>query len=309
VNNPECTLANNKAHRVIDGNFDSEVTNEYLAGIEQQLGTNMSIGANFVYRKYDNLQDTYRPGITSADFNCAPLTITNPVTGESFTNPAFCDLPGVIDEFVLLNTNNRNRTYRGFEVTFNKRMSNNWMFRANGEFKDQKIHYEDNGATFGGSFQDPTNIPFTNDTWWAEQSTGSGSGGVYTGSRWSFKLSGAYQFPADFTVGAYVKVVDGNVVPIIRRLTFQNYTNGAFNVLLEPFDAERLDTLKYMDLRVDKGFAMGSYGKLSVSMDVFNLFNANTALRIERRANTFQFREAQEIISPRIVRLGLRYNF
>ncbi len=103
--------------------------------------------------------------------------------------------------------------------------------------------------------------------------------------------------------------MDGNVVPIIRRLDFTNYANGAFNVLLAPFDSERLDTLKYMDLRIDKGFAMGSYGKLSVSMDVFNLFNANTSLRIERRVNSVQFREAQEIISPRIIRFGLRYNF
>ena len=77
-----------------------------------------------------------------------------------------------------------------------------------------------------GSFQDPTNIPFTNDTWWAEQSTGSGSGGVFTGSRWSIKLSGAYQFAHDITVGGYFKSIDGNVVPIIRR-KFQNYAEGA----------------------------------------------------------------------------------
>ncbi len=188
-------------------------------------------------------------------------------------------------------------------------MSNNWLLRATAELKNQKIHFEDNGKTFGGSFQDPTNVPFTDGTWWAEQSTGSGSGGVYTGSRWNFKLSGAYQFPHDFTVGAYLKVIDGNVVPIIRRLDFQNYTNGAFNVLLEPFDAERLETLKYMDLRVEKAFALAGYGKLAVTADIFNAFNSNTALRIERRANTFQFREPQEIVSPRIVRLGLRYSF
>jgi carboxypeptidase family protein/TonB-dependent receptor-like protein len=309
VGNPACTLANNIANRVIDSNFNSEVTTEYMAGVEHQLGGNMSIGANIVHRKYDNLQDTYRPGLTAANFTCAPLTVTNPVTGESFTTPTFCDIPAVIDQFLLLNTNNRNRTYNGVELTFNKRMANNWMLRATAEFKDQKIHYEDDGLTFGGSFQDPTNINFTNDTWWAEQSTGSGSGGVYTGSRWGVKFSGAYQFPYDLTVGAYLKVTDGNVIPIIRRLSFQNYTNGAFNILLEPFDAERLETLKYMDIRIDKGFAMGSYGKLSVSADIFNAFNTNTALRIERRANTFQFREAQEIVSPRIVRLGLRYNF
>ncbi len=305
---PEQTLANNLATRVIDPDFNSENTTEFIIGAERQIGESMSIGGNYVYRKYNNLQDTYRPGITAANFTCAPTTVTNPISGESFTTN-LCDLPSVIDAFTLLNTENRNRTYSGFEFVFNKRMSNDWMLRANVEFKDQKIHFEDDGLTFGGSFQDPTNIGFTNDTWWAEQSTGSGAGGVFTGSRWSFKLSTAYQFPWDLTVGGYLKVIDGNVVPIIQRLTFQNYTNGAFNLLLQPFDGERLETLKYMDIRIDKGFAMGNAGKLSISADIFNAFNDNTALRIERRANLFQFREAQEVISPRIVRFGLRYQF
>jgi hypothetical protein len=187
-------------------------------------------------------------------------------------------------------------------------MSDNWMMRVNAEFKDQKIHFDDDGLNFGDSFQDPSRVQFTDDTWWAEQSTGSGSGGTFTGSQWSFKVSGAYQFPADFTVGAYVKVIDGNVTPLIRRV-FQRYTNGVYDWLQGPFDQERLNTVAYVDLRLDKGFAMGEYGKLSVSMDVFNLFNTNETLRIERRVNSFQFREAQEVVSPRIIRFGVRYNF
>jgi hypothetical protein len=307
VNDPACTVATNRNTRVIGDNFRPQTTDEYLAGVEQQIGTNMSISANYVHRIYDNQWNTYRPGITSNDFVCNPFTVTNPISGESFQT-TLCDLPEVIDAWTLLNSRNLNRSYDGVELVFNKRMSNNWMFRANAEIKNQKIHFNDDGTTFGGSFQDPTNIPFTDDTWWAQQSTGSGSGGVYTGSRWSLKLSGAYQFPSDLTVGAYWKMLDGNVVPIIRRIV-TNYQNGFFNILLEPFDAERLPTLRYLDLRVDKGISAGSYGKLSISMDVFNVFNTNTALRIERRANTFQFREPQEIVSPRIFRLGVRYNF
>src|SRR5262249_39642695 len=141
-----------------------------------------------------------------------------------------------------------------------------------------------------------------------EQSTGSGSGGTFTGSRWSVKLSGAYQFAHDITVGGYYKAIDGNVVPIIRR-KFQNYQEGAISVLLEPFDAERLKTVNYMDMKVDKGFAMGTAGKLNLSLDIFNVFNTNTTLRRERRANTFQFREPIEIVAPRIFRIGLRYTF
>lgn len=307
--NPAATLANNLATRTIADNLNGEKTDEFLAGFEQQIGNNMSVGATYIYRKYDDLQDTYRPGITSSDFTCVPYTVVNPVTGESFTTQTRCDIPAVVDALTLLNVNNRSRTYNGVELTWTKKMSDNWMLRANGEIKDQKIQYDDNGTNFGDSFQDPTNIAFTDNTWWAPDSAGSGSGGVFYGARWSFKLSGAYQFPHDFTVGGYFKAIDGNIIPIIRRLGFQNYTNGAQNVLLAPNDSVRLDTLKYMDLRIEKGFAFSSYGKLSVTADIFNAFNTNTALRIDRRANVFSFKETQEVVSPRIVRFGFKYNF
>src|SRR5262249_27991233 len=226
-----------------------------------------------------------------------------PVTGEAFhTN--FCDISGATaaaDIYTLLNAPGQNRSYDGVELVFNKRMANRWMFRASGTIQDQKIHYANNSTTFPGSFQDPTNIPFTNDTWWAEQSTGSGSGGVFTGSRWSLKLSGAYQFAHDITVGGCYKAIDGNVVPIIRR-KFQNYQEGAISVLLEPFDFQRLPTINYMDMKIDKGLAFGSAGKLNVSLDVFNVFNTNTLLRLERSANVAQLQGQFEFVAPRIFR-------
>lgn len=179
-------------------------------------------------------------------------------------------------------------------------MAANWMLRASATWQDQKIQYEDNSTVFGGSFQDPTNIPFTNNEW----SPGIG----ILGSRWSVKVVGAYQFPWDLTVGAYYKIIDGNASPIFVR-RFQNYRQGALDVLLKPFDAERFDTVQYMDLRAEKGIDLRRYGTLFVIVDVFNVFNTNTAVKIERRANAFQFREPQEIVNPRIFRFGLRYTF
>lgn len=315
IGDGEATSQGFENHRSVDQNIKAQSTDELIAGFERQLSSDVSVSANYTYRKYDNQWDSFIPGVTSADFVCAPLTVTNPVTGETFTNPNYCDIPGSIaarDQFQLLVAPGQNRSYSGVEFSFNKRMSNKWMARFNGTIQDQKIHYDNDGSTFPGAYQDPTNIAFTDNTWWAEQSTGSGSGGVFTGSRWSFKASAAYQLPYDFTVGGYLKVIDGNVVPLIRRRV-QLYTavqNGAvFSALMAPFDSVRLDTIKYMDLRIDKGLNLGNSGKVNLSLDIFNLFNVNTALRVERRVNLFSFEEAQEIVAPRIIRLGARYSF
>jgi hypothetical protein len=301
------TIAEFETHRFIDPDLNAQSTDELIAGYERQLMTDVSVSANFTWRKYDNLWDTFIPGVTSADFTCSPFTVTNPVTGDTFTT-TFCDHPNLNDVFELLVAPGQTRDYRGIELVFNKRMSNKWMARFTGTIQDQNIHYENNSTTFPGSFQDPSNIPFTNDTWWAEQSTGSGSGGTFTGSRWSFKASAAYQFPYDLTVGGYLKVIDGNVVPLIRRKG-SAYYERVFSLLMAPFDSVRLDTIKYMDLRIDKGIALGSNGKLNLSLDIFNLFNINTVLRQERRVNVFQFTEPNEIVAPRILRIGARYTF
>jgi hypothetical protein len=301
------TIAGFENHRFVDPNLNAQTTDELMAGFERQLMADTSVSANYTYRKYNNQWDSFIPGITSADFTCAPYSVTNPVTGEVF-NTTFCDHANTGDVFEYLVAPGQTRSYSGMEFVFNKRMSNKWMARFTGTIQDQKIHYENNSTTFPGSFQDPTNIPFTNDTWWAEQSTGSGSGGTFTGSRWSFKASAAYQFPYDFTVGGYLKVIDGNVVPLIRR-KFQGYSEGAISVIMAPFDSVRLKSVKYMDLRIDKGLNLGSSGKVNLSLDIFNLFNINTVLRQERRVNVFQFTEPSEIVAPRILRIGVRYSF
>lgn len=305
--NAAATIAKRAATRHFASDLKGQSTDEFMAGFERQLGTNVSAGVSYIHRKYGNLQDTYRPGVTSQSFVCTPTTVTNPVTHQTWTVP-FCDLPAGIDADTLLNVANRTRTYDGVEFSFNKRMSNHWMARVTAEIKNQKIHYNDNGATFGGSYQDPTNIAFTNNTWWAEQSTGSGSGGVFTGSRWGIKLSGAYQFPHDFTVGGYFKALDGDVVPIIHA-KFSNYYLGFTYPLLQTFDSVRLKNMYYADLKIEKGFGLGTAGKIAVSADIFNLFNTNYTTRQVRRAETYTFGEATEIVSPRILRLGLRYNF
>src|SRR5262249_18619556 len=263
-------------HRFINGDLSAQTTDEFLVGFERQLSSQVAVGATYTHRKYNNLEDTYIPGITSADFTCAPFNVTNPVTGQSFQS-TLCDISTATaarDQYQLLNVNGRDRKYDGVELTFAKRMSNHWMARLVGTIQDQKIHYANNSTTLNGSFQDPTNIPFTNDTWWAEQSTGSGSGGVFTGSRWSFKASGAYQFAHDITVGGYFKSIDGNVVPIIRRVG-QRYAEGTISLLMAQFDSVRLPTVNYMDLKVDKGFSFANAGRMTVSLDIFNLFNTN----------------------------------
>ena len=64
------------------------------------------------------------------------------------------------------------------------------------------------------------------------------------------------------------------------------------------------------DVRLDKAFDMGRYGRLTPTLDIFNLLNSGvpTTVRTTNTA-TAPFREVTAILSPRVVRFGFRFNF
>lgn len=292
--------------RFIDSNLKPQSTDEFLIGFERLLSSDVSVSATYTRRKYDQIQDTYIPDVTSSDYVCNPLTVINPATGQIFET-VDCKLPsGIPDRTELLNTNGRTRSYDGLEMALSKRMSSRWMLRVSATIQSQKLHYANNSTTFGGSYQDPTNIAYTNGKWWASDTTGN------LGSNWGMKVSGAYQFPHNITVGAYFQLKNGYIVPLTRRGSFGNYglyAEGNHKKLVAPTDSVRLDPAPYMDLKIEKGFSMKGHGRLTVSADIFNIFNINTVQALEGNVQTFQFMEPQDIVSPRVLRLGLRFNY
>jgi hypothetical protein len=302
------TLEEFVAQNKIDPNLKNTTTDEFLVGAEHQLGSTMSFGATYTYRKYDNFQARYVGDFVSGDFTCAPYTARNPISGEVFTGQ-FCDTASSDPLRTWLNTEGRNRTYSGLELMFNKRMTNNWMLRVTSTIQDQKLHFDNNGESFGGAFQDPSDIPFVKDTFYAYQSSGSGGGGpVFPASRWNVKIGGAYQLPWDITFGATVKIQDGNLLPAVTRRANTRF-NGTRTFSIAPFDAYRLETVKYMDMQVEKRFAFGSGGRLALNATCFNVFNTNTVLSEGNRVESVSYRRFLSSISPRIWRIGARFTF
>jgi hypothetical protein len=63
-----------------------------------------------------------------------------------------------------------------------------------------------------------------------------------------------------------------------------------------------------MDLRFDKSFRFGRFGRLTGQLDVFNLLNAGT-VTVFRTTTGTTFKEVLGILDPRVVRIGVRYDF
>ena len=100
----------------------------------------------------------------------------------------------------------------------------------------------------------------------------------------------------------------GYVYPVYLRISAGN--DGAQRVLATPnIDDKRYDTVWTADFRLANKLKLGGRSSADITLDLFNAFNNNMILGRNRQANASAFGTPTDVLSPRILRLGLRLNF
>jgi hypothetical protein len=124
-----------------------------------------------------------------------------------------------------------------------------------------------------------------------------------------------YQIAPDkawgFNVAASLTGRQGYPILYYRRLgaTTRGEISGSAeqNIQLVKADQFRNDNIHTMDARIEKEFTFSDVG-LTLGVDCFNLLNDGTVLqRNARLGGTGDY--AQEVLSPRIFRIGARLSF
>ena len=105
------------------------------------------------------------------------------------------------------------------------------------------------------------------------------------------------------------------VTPLLRHQSGQPFGRtfvtrlnyGSVRILAEPIGTRRMDHLTILDVRVEKGFRLGSAGRVAGFVDVFNLLNANP----EQNTNwgSGGFLRPTVIVAPRIARVGVKLDW
>ncbi len=310
----------------VDYGMKTPTTDEFIVGGERELMSDFSVGANFTYRKYNNIlgtraEKTQGAGdyYTRADFVAAGSTSDLPnmspyvsagglytfnIPGVTYYNTA----PGVPTPqfFVITNRPGYSQKYEGLELTATKRLSHNWMLRGNVSFNDWTE------SCSQATNPDPTpvlgNCPGGQVT---QRSAGSGAfGNVFVSSRWSFNMTGLYQLPWDFNVGASVTGRQGYPEPF--RITPSNLNANlatSDNVLLEPVGSRRFDNVYEIDLRAAKDFRVFNRFGVTLSADLFNAPNNRTVLQRNTSFDTSTAGRITELQSPRVWRFGAKVSF
>jgi hypothetical protein len=231
-----------------------------------------------------------------------------PVTRNGFTATPFvlsaAGAQRATGGALLTNRPDFSRTFGGVELAVVKRLSGNWMARAAVSYNDWT---EDVGP---GAVLNPTHHdldPQLDGGQVVVFSAGSGKN-YYANAKWQVNVNALYQLPAGFEIAGNLFGRQGYPQPVYLQLD-TGALDGVLNVLaVGETDAVRLPNLWNLDLRLAKNFKLGG-ANLVIGAEVFNALNANTELYRNPAASSNNFNRLDEILAPRIVRLGARMTF
>jgi len=324
----------------IDYNMKPTHSDELIFGAERELMTDFSVGANVTYRKINNLiaaraektqgsnnwytrADYVLVGHTDTQF-VNPTPGTGPVNTQTLPSVAIYDVKAGVPApsfFVLTNRPDYSQSYKGLELTATKRLSHKWMFRGSVSYTDWT---ENCGAAAN---PDPTpylgNCPGGQFT---QRSAGSGSfGNVFINSKWQTNITGLYQLPWDFNIGASLTARQGYPRPFRETASLacpsatDCIANDGINtdkeVVIQPIGTSRFPNIYELDLRAAKDFRFMNRVGVTLSADLFNVPNKRTVLQRNTLLDTAANGGAgtgdriTELQSPRVWRFGAKINF
>jgi len=207
------------------------------------------------------------------------------------------------------------RDYMGFQLVFNKRYSNRWQMLGSVLYSKS----EGMANRIFGNSMNAEGPMFTDNTWMGSlnYTINNLEGPLPFVPKFEFKLSGSYTIPyIELDLGARFRLHTGRPIWTLEEIPvhseWANPTGGVLSggvgsiVAGDPKNPNHLPTQALLDLRAEKTFRFSSLGTLSIILDIFNVFNANTPNTID---NQWEFGKVGGIVEPRSFRFSFQYRF
>jgi hypothetical protein len=275
---------------------------EYSASVQHELMERVSVTAGYYRRQFYNLDVTDNQNLAVTEWN--PFTITGPVdqrlplSGETITMHSLnANKVGTPTDNLRTFSNLNRRTYNGVELSATMRRQKLLMFGGITTDRNESISCDERDNPNSLRFCDST-PPF----------------------RTTFKMSAAYQLPADFQLsGSFISTpgpsVNANytVTAAIAGRPIIGSTAGTTTIgvnLAEP-NTIFLDQKNQFDLRLAKNFRFGRT-RIQGFADIFNVLNAGTVTRVVETYTTTgnnNWMTPTALMDARYVRFGMQMSF
>jgi hypothetical protein len=256
----------------VDPNLKGQYIDELLGGYEYEIAPNLAVGIKGTYRKL---------GRVIEDMLAVPITgdyiITNPGSGIGRES-------GFYDYEHSAVVPKAKRTYKGVELSANKRFSNNYQFFASYLWSRLEGNYD-------GTFQVSTGQldPNINSAYDYADFLVNNQGLLSNDRTHQLKFYGSYQFPSGpmsgLDLGFAAHYASGT--PLTAVGYSQGYQNWEYYLTTRgllgrgPADYE-------MDFHVDYPIKFGGAGRVSIIADVFNILDRQSKTQLDQRFNRAQ---------------------
>jgi len=292
-------------------------TREVTLGVQRELIANMAVGADFIYRRYDNGTAGYvlgyQPGAAGFPLSSiyeGPVSYTDPLSGKSanyYVVKQGASRPSGIGSITMTST--AYQSYKGVDLTLSKRYSDRWQANLAVTIQTR------NDFNPAGSFTNPTGIEYTE-----------GTNGI---ARYLIKFNGSYDLPWGVMASTNVNINDGGIRTLSINGPGQVYggvnasgspTTISYSSLnFEERGTTRFEKTVLWDMGVHKTFTFrGGQNRIKVMLDAFNLLNAapvtgygsNNISTAGTASNPIPpSQRISGVIPPRIFRIGTTISF
>jgi hypothetical protein len=316
----------------IDPNLRDPKNDEIMFAYQRELVSNLSFNVDWIQRWFrdqtvnqdcfglpcDVVADTaYAATRNVTDFGPDNIRATGDDRPLTFYDVKSAYLGK--DTFLHTNCGNNvpvdcTQRYKALELSLVKRMSNRWQMQ--GSYVWSRLD-----GDLALDFTDPNNrLDFVGRGASAPQGATTSPDQPH-----AFKLLGSYQAPFGITVGANYQALSG--LPRDRNLSVP-FLQGTANIRVEPRGTYRGDSLNLFSLRADKSFRIHGSRRASFIAELHNVTNssagqasaatsygsvtrgfADQAAFEAARLTTSYFGRVQEIVAPRVLKLGFRFEF
>jgi len=310
---PQVAAHGTLAGTVIDPALEAPMLDELTFGVEHAGAGCFSVGGRFSWRRRSDLLDE-RPFVrdaagavrvaTAADYVADGTATGRRPDGSTYGVPTFAlhpELEALATRF--LTNGAREVEYLGATVWLERRLKERWQLRGFANVRDEEtivpedaLRLDDPTDAFG--FEDDDAAPFGPPSVFPDKSD------VRLHSSWDYSVAGLYRARFGFTAAVlahgregypllYFEGVEGSD-GLFRRVAVTDEENPA-----------RLDDVHQVDVRLAKELRLGE-ATVTLSADAFNLLNETPALQRGAQLETPTADFLREIVSPRILRLGVQ---
>jgi len=307
----------------IDPDLKHPYMQQFVVGIERELGKDMSVGATFIYRTNHDLLD--RINMTG---EWEPQQWTDPYIGKTHT--VYKRTNAGENEFYITNPKkdvdygaaypgivgfDPKRSNRTFEIVFRKRYSNGWQFQTSFvtgySWGNDDNSWGDYGASHSTALGASQNFSSPNYQINAE-------GPLSLSSTYLWKTYASYDIPViDLTIGIDLRIESGNRYSRIFWLppsidpdpVGTRWMTDVF-IFGEKRSSYKLPAMKNLNVRLEKFFRFGKV-RVGALLDIFNALNWDSVTYVEEEHGPwgYQFGYVWDIQSTRRFKFGLRFEF